>query len=97
MAKKRGVSQQRKPQAKDPPPGRKPSSQTPEVATLTKLEKVAAQYQGAAATPKAKFDTLTFVLGCAVAIVLAVGGYYYLSSIQIPVSQAFSTTAVRLN
>ncbi len=44
----------------------------------------------------AKFDTLTFIVGCVVAVALAVAGYYYLASIQIPVSQAFSTSAVRL-
>lgn len=95
MAKKRSAPQQRKPQAKNAP-DRKSS---PEVARLAKLEEVAAQYQGSA-TPvsaSAKFDTVTFMLGCVVAIALAVGGYYYLSSIQIPVSQAFSTSAVRLN
>jgi hypothetical protein len=46
------------------------------------------------------YETLTmraFVVACLIAIVLAVAGYYVLSSIQIPVSEAFSTSAVRLN
>jgi len=54
----------------------------------------------AALTPfsaAAKFDTRTFILGCVVAAALAVAGYYWLSSIQVPVSEAFSTSAVRLD
>jgi hypothetical protein len=110
MAKKRGTSQQRKTPAKNAP-DRKPSTQTREVGALAKLEKVVTQYQGAgqgsakpvglaaptSVPPSAKFDTLTFILACVIAAVLAVAGYYYLSSIQIPVSEAFSTSAVRLN
>jgi hypothetical protein len=38
-----------------------------------------------------------FIVACVVAVVLAVAGYYYLSSIQEPVSKAFSTDAVRLD
>ena len=38
-----------------------------------------------------------FVAACAVAIVLAIVGYYGLRAIQEPVSEAFSTSAVRLN
>ncbi|HSR78867.1 MAG TPA: hypothetical protein VLN57_19990 [Xanthobacteraceae bacterium] len=38
-----------------------------------------------------------FVAACAVAIVLAIAGYYGLRAIQEPVSEAFSTSAVRLN
>jgi hypothetical protein len=38
-----------------------------------------------------------FIVGCLIAVILAVAGYYYLSSIQIPVSEAFSSDAVRLN
>jgi acyl-coenzyme A synthetase/AMP-(fatty) acid ligase len=45
----------------------------------------------------AKFDTRTFALACVIAAVLAVAGYYALAAIQVPVSEAFSTSAVRLN
>jgi len=38
-----------------------------------------------------------FLFACIVAIVLAITGYYSLSLIQQPVSEAFSTDAVRLN
>jgi hypothetical protein len=38
-----------------------------------------------------------FIVACLIAIVLAVAGYYVLSSIQQPVSQAFSSDAVRLD
>jgi hypothetical protein len=38
-----------------------------------------------------------FFIACVVAIVLAIAGYYALSAIQQPVSEAFSTSAVRLN
>jgi hypothetical protein len=38
-----------------------------------------------------------FLAACAVAIVLAIAGYYGLRAIQEPVSEAFSTSAVRLN
>ncbi len=104
MAKKRGASQQRKPQGKNAP-GSKPSIPTQEVGALAKLEKVAAQpakevRPTAARAPvsaSAKFDTLTFTLACVIAVLLAVAGYYYLSSLQVPVSEAFSTSAVRLN
>jgi hypothetical protein len=38
-----------------------------------------------------------FLLACVIAAVLAITGYYGLRSIQEPVSEAFSTSAVRLN
>jgi hypothetical protein len=38
-----------------------------------------------------------FIVACLIAVILAIAGYYYLSSIQIPVSEAFSSDAVRLN
>lgn len=38
-----------------------------------------------------------FVVGCIVAALLAAAGYYVLSLVQEPVSEAFSTSAVRLN
>ena len=38
-----------------------------------------------------------FIVACLIAVVLAVAGYYVLSSIQQPVSQAFSSNAVRLD
>jgi len=45
----------------------------------------------------AKFDIRTFILACVIAAVLAVAGYYVLAAIQVPVSEAFSTSAVRLD
>ena len=53
--------------------------------------------QGPAALTSAKFDARTFILACVAAAALAVAGFYWLSSIQEPVSEAFSTSAVRLN
>jgi hypothetical protein len=38
-----------------------------------------------------------FLSACLIAIVLAIAGYYALSTVQEPVSEAFSTNAVRLN
>jgi hypothetical protein len=38
-----------------------------------------------------------FLAACVIAVVLAVAGYYGLRSIQEPVSEAFSTNAVRLS
>jgi hypothetical protein len=38
-----------------------------------------------------------YLVACAVALVLAIAGYYSLRAIQEPVSEAFSTSAVRLN
>jgi hypothetical protein len=38
-----------------------------------------------------------FIVGCLIAVILAIAGYYYLSSIQISASEAFSSDAVRLN
>ena len=38
-----------------------------------------------------------FLSACLIAIVLAIAGYYGLRTIQEPVSEAFSTNAVRLN
>ncbi len=38
----------------------------------------------------------TFIIACAVAIVIAVIGGVVLSSVQEPVDKAFTTTAVRL-
>jgi hypothetical protein len=43
------------------------------------------------------FSIGLFVIACAVAVVLAFAGYYGLSMIQQPVSEAFSTNAVRIN
>jgi len=43
------------------------------------------------------FSIGVFLAGCAVAGLLAIGCYYSLSLIQQPVSEAFSTDAVRLN
>ena len=43
------------------------------------------------------FSMGVFLLACAVAVVLAVAGYYSLSLMQQPVSEGFSTEAVRLN
>jgi hypothetical protein len=38
-----------------------------------------------------------FVIACVIAVVLAIAGYYALSTIQEPVAEAFSSSAVRLN
>jgi len=38
-----------------------------------------------------------FLAACVVAVVLAIVAYYGLRSIQEPVAEAFSTSAVRLN
>jgi hypothetical protein len=38
-----------------------------------------------------------FLSACLIAIVLAIAGYYALTVVQEPVSEAFSTNAVRLN
>jgi hypothetical protein len=38
-----------------------------------------------------------FLSACLIAFVLAIAGYYGLRAIQEPVSEAFSTNAVRLN
>jgi hypothetical protein len=38
-----------------------------------------------------------FLSACVIAVVLAIVGYYGLRAIQEPVSEAFSTSAVRLN
>jgi hypothetical protein len=38
-----------------------------------------------------------FLFACVIAVVLAIAGYYSLSLIQQPASEAFSTEAVRLN
>ena len=43
------------------------------------------------------FSIGVFLAGCAAAGLLAIGCYYSLSLIQQPVSEAFSTDAVRLN
>jgi predicted secreted protein len=48
------------------------------------------------ASAPTKFDASTFTVACVVAVALVMVGYYYLSSIQIPVSKAFSSDAVRL-
>jgi hypothetical protein len=38
-----------------------------------------------------------FLSACVIAVALAIAGYYGLRAIQEPVSEAFSTSAVRLN
>ncbi len=38
-----------------------------------------------------------FFAACVIAAVLAIAGYYALSTIQQPVAEAFSSSAVRLN
>ena len=38
-----------------------------------------------------------FLSACVIAVVLAIAGYYGLRAIQEPVSEAFTTSAVRLN
>jgi hypothetical protein len=42
-------------------------------------------------------DMRAFLSACVIAVVLAIAGYYGLRAIQEPVSEAFSTSAVRLN
>jgi preprotein translocase subunit SecG len=38
----------------------------------------------------------TFIVACLIAAVIAIGGVMMLNSIQEPVSEAFSTSAVRI-
>ena len=64
---------------------------------ILQIEYNASASQSARSRAVGKHPMRPFLAACIIAAVLAIGGYYGLSLIQEPVSEAFSTDAVRLN
>ncbi len=65
---------------------------------ILQIEYDASARQGTAEFPQRGGHPMrVFLLACIIAVFLAIVGYYGLSSIQEPVSRAFSTDAVRLD